>query len=343
MKTLLLIPVIVILSLHTTWAQNDSLSVKKIYRTWVIPTEKGRLTTGALFEVKDSSIRISNVVNKEDYLSGNFRVSELDAKNIKGIKLRRVGAQGTGLLIGTLSGALVGIITALSIKTNSSNHLEQDRQQGLSVMIPVLFIGIGISIGGTIGGAKLKIPIKGSQSRFDQNRDLLTYYSIKDNSEKSTTFLYPFKKLQDTVVDVDGNIYHTMALGGLVWMVEDLKIKHFRDGSAIADVTENNQGRGYQYNWLAVQDVRNLCPVGWHVPSMATWTSLVNSLGDESDTRSDKEWSFFAGRHAGQWWSSTESDSTHAQSLYINTKAEGLRVSTEAKNSGLRVRCFRDY
>ncbi len=343
MKTIFLIPVLVLLCLNLTKAQNDSLVVKKMYRTWVYPTGKGRVTQGALFEVKDSSVRISDVVNKEDYLSGNFRVSELDAKYIKGIKLRRIGAQGKGLLIGVLSGALVGIITTLSLNTKSSDSFVQDFQQGLKVFIPLVCIGIGTSIGGTIGGAKMNIRIKGNQSRFEENKDLLTPYSIKYNSEKSATFLYPFKKLQDTVVDVDSNIYHTMALGGQVWMIEDLRTKHFRDGSVITEVKENNLGRGYQYNWFAVQDVRNLCPAGWHVPSMATWTSLVNSLGEESEAKNDKEWSIFAEHHANQWWSSTKSDSTHAQSLYINTKAEGLRVSAEAKNSVMRVRCFRDY
>jgi len=342
MKTLLLIPVIVLLALHSTRAQTDSLKVGKMYHAWVIPAGKGRVTQGVLFEVKDSSIGISNVRNNEDYLAGHYKISELDASNIKRIKLRRIGAQGTGVLIGALSGALVGIIAILGQNTNKGNRLEQDRQQGLSVFIPLLLIGIGTSIGGTIGGAKLNIPIKGSQSQFDQNRSLLTKYSIKNNFVNNTSFSYYFKKLLDTVADVDGNIYHTMALGGQVWMVEDLKTKHFREGSEIPDVNNNNQGQGQQYNWLAVKDIRNLCPGGWHVPSMAAWTSLVNSLGIESDAGSKMEGSFFVSGQVGNWWSSTEADSTHAQSLYVNNKTEGVKAIRTTKNSGLSVRCIRD-
>jgi uncharacterized protein (TIGR02145 family) len=33
---------------------------------------------------------------------------------------------------------------------------------------------------------------------------------------------------------------------------------------------------GALYNWHAVNNVNGLCPTGWHVPSNAEWTQLVN-------------------------------------------------------------------
>ena len=38
---------------------------------------------------------------------------------------------------------------------------------------------------------------------------------------------------------------------------------------------------GKLYNWYAVNDPRGLAPAGWHVPSDAEWTELINCLGGE--------------------------------------------------------------
>jgi uncharacterized protein (TIGR02145 family) len=36
------------------------------------------------------------------------------------------------------------------------------------------------------------------------------------------------------------------------------------------------------YNWYAATDIRNIAPVGWHVPTDAEWTTLTTYLGGES-------------------------------------------------------------
>jgi uncharacterized protein (TIGR02145 family) len=35
---------------------------------------------------------------------------------------------------------------------------------------------------------------------------------------------------------------------------------------------------GYLYNWYAVNDPRKLCPAGWHVPTDAEWTTMIQTL-----------------------------------------------------------------
>ena len=55
----------------------------------------------------------------------------------------------------------------------------------------------------------------------------------------------------------------------------------------------NRTNYGYLYNWYAAKgmytpgtilpnDTLNICPSGWHVPTDAEWTTLINELGGES-------------------------------------------------------------
>jgi len=41
------------------------------------------------------------------------------------------------------------------------------------------------------------------------------------------------KRNKRTVKDFDGNIYQTVNIGPLVWMTENLKVTHYRNGDAI--------------------------------------------------------------------------------------------------------------
>jgi uncharacterized protein (TIGR02145 family) len=100
------------------------------------------------------------------------------------------------------------------------------------------------------------------------------------------------------VKDIDGNVYKTVTIGTQVWMAENLKTTHYRNGAAITNVTDNSiwyslssgaqctynndalNGNkfGRLYNGYAVTDTRNIAPTGWHVPSDAEWTILENYL-----------------------------------------------------------------
>jgi uncharacterized protein (TIGR02145 family) len=97
------------------------------------------------------------------------------------------------------------------------------------------------------------------------------------------------------VKDADGNIYQTIAIGNQVWMVENLRTTHYRNGDAIPQITEINEWSalttgaacdykndeknsgvyGKLYNWYAITDKRNICPKGWHIPTDEEWHTLV--------------------------------------------------------------------
>ncbi len=111
-----------------------------------------------------------------------------------------------------------------------------------------------------------------------------------------------------TVTDIDGNVYGTVKIGNQWWMMENLKVTHYRNGDPIQHVTENgtwgsltagaycnydnNEGNaavyGRLYNWYAVDDIRNIAPEGWHVPTDEEWKQLEISLGMSlSDANAD--------------------------------------------------------
>ena len=101
------------------------------------------------------------------------------------------------------------------------------------------------------------------------------------------------------VTDIDGNVYNSISYNGKVWMVENLKTTHYRDGSPITNITnnttwgtatseaycdyDNNSANaaayGRLYNLFAVKDSRNIAPAGWHVASYSEWQSMINYLG----------------------------------------------------------------
>lgn len=117
-----------------------------------------------------------------------------------------------------------------------------------------------------------------------------------------TSGMYIINSNTGTVTDIDGNIYQTVSIGSQVWMAENLKVTHYRNGDAIPNVVNgtswlnlitgaycnyNNDANnavvyGYFYNWYAVYDSRNIAPAGWHVPSDAEWQTLIKYLGGDA-------------------------------------------------------------
>jgi uncharacterized protein (TIGR02145 family) len=108
----------------------------------------------------------------------------------------------------------------------------------------------------------------------------------------------------ETVIDYDGNVYHVVKIGDQDWLVENLKVTHYRNGDAVPNVTgdaaweglaelekgaycdygnnpANGNIYGRLYNFYAVRDSRGLAPAGWHVATDAEWTTMTTFLGGE--------------------------------------------------------------
>jgi uncharacterized protein (TIGR02145 family) len=198
-------------------------------------------------------------------------------------------------------------------------------------------------------------------------------------------------------VTFDGYTYSSIVFGnGQEWMAENLRTSIYSNGDPIPNVpdefewTNLNTGAwveygviyGKLYNWYAVSDSRNLCPVGWHVPSDNEWSSFINYLDPNADGGSNTSntaggkmksvgtqlWifpnedatnesgftalpagirysgSFFGFGYATYWWSSTEysSGSSMAYNRNLSHSSGNVGRAGGYREDGMSVRCLRD-
>lgn len=210
--------------------------------------------------------------------------------------------------------------------------------------------------------------------------------SCKKNTDRNNT-------VQDvTVTDKDGNVYHSVKIGTQTWTVENLKVTKLNDGTSIPNVTANTEWSilttpgycwynndvanknlyGGLYNWYAVSTGK-LCPISWHVPSDAEWTTLINFLGGETVAGGKMKevglshWndpnigatnsSGFTGLSGGvrgnfgtfyylggdgYWWNSTESSISNARSIVLHFYDSNASRYSDLKWIGFSVRCIKD-
>jgi uncharacterized protein (TIGR02145 family) len=105
-----------------------------------------------------------------------------------------------------------------------------------------------------------------------------------------------------SVSDIDGNVYKTVKIGEQWWMAENLKTTKYNNGDLIGttspatlDISAESTPKyqwayngnesyvetyGRLYTWYSATDSRGICPIGWHVPSDADFTTLVSFLAN---------------------------------------------------------------
>ncbi len=119
-----------------------------------------------------------------------------------------------------------------------------------------------------------------------------------------TTAVFNKDKKYGTVADIDGNVYKTIKIGDQVWMAENLRTTHFRNGDAIPLVTDSADWAvqlsgaycnyndtenmdtiatyGRLYNWYSLVNYESIAPEGWRVPHSGDWNILIEYLGGDS-------------------------------------------------------------
>ena len=194
-----------------------------------------------------------------------------------------------------------------------------------------------------------------------------------------------------SVVDIDGNVYPTIQIGSQNWMAENLKCNRFQNGDLIPNITDqeewnnlltpasvyyNNDNAfscpyGRLYNWYAAADSRNVCPTGWHVPSLEEFEILNAYLGDgglagirlrslkfSSTFYNETNESGFSAMPSGAYyivgfaqlnyaiglWTNQESYPRHAFYKYLaGFYSPFITNGDQNKLVGLSIRCMQDY
>jgi uncharacterized protein (TIGR02145 family) len=142
---------------------------------------------------------------------------------------------------------------------------------------------------------ELIINIKFLESKFEKNVKMMKSILL---TVALTMSLFVFSQVKD----IDGNKYKTVKIGEQVWMAENLKVSHFRNGDLIPHLNSdslwneavrnkkpgwcylendsiNNNGRGKLYNYYALIDPRGIAIEGWRVANEADWNTLSMKLG----------------------------------------------------------------
>ncbi len=202
-------------------------------------------------------------------------------------------------------------------------------------------------------------------------------------------------KTYGTLIDQEGNSYRTIVIGNQEWMAENLKTSIYQNGDPIPNVIDgtqwgslssgawchyNNDSQyecpyGKLYNWYAAADPRNVCPTGWHVPSLEEWDVLridavandaakVKSAGNQYWIGSFANGSNLSGFSAlpngvryyqqdgmftqngnwATWWSSSIQSAGGCCSYYIAIEQGGFGISGNYPDirNGHAIRCLRD-
>jgi len=107
-----------------------------------------------------------------------------------------------------------------------------------------------------------------------------------------------------TCTDGDSNNYKAVTIGKQTWMAENLKATKYNDGTAISLVTSNTTWGGMfgpAYCWFNndagtyknlygalynayASNTTKLAPVGWHIATMAEWTTLKSYISSKTST-----------------------------------------------------------
>ncbi|MGB6036125.1 MAG: fibrobacter succinogenes major paralogous domain-containing protein [Cryomorphaceae bacterium] len=139
-------------------------------------------------------------------------------------------------------------------------------------------------------------------------------YAVNDQGvgygdELSFTTMETFYIEGEPLTDVEGNVYRTVEMEkeGMTWMAENLKVTSYNNGDPIPFIPdteawlEDSLGAycywendpsfvpdyGNLYKLTVVQDLRGLCPTGWHVPTNSDWNQLRDHVENYSTSTAD--------------------------------------------------------
>jgi uncharacterized protein (TIGR02145 family) len=199
----------------------------------------------------------------------------------------------------------------------------------------------------------------------------------------------------NTVTDCrDGQTYKTVTIGTQTWMADNL---NYADSAAMPNLKGNSwcynnradscAKYGRLYTWTAAMNIassyqsvsasaviatlqQGACPAGWHIPTSAEWTTLVNYVGGSSTAgtklKSTSGWydsgngtdaygfsalpagnrdydgDFVYVGHYANFWSATEDATDYAYYRDLGYSYADMDTVNYGKDNAFSVRCVQD-
>jgi uncharacterized protein (TIGR02145 family) len=216
---------------------------------------------------------------------------------------------------------------------------------------------------------------------FANANDAATTVSLSSNATIRANF-------QQAITDQrDGRVYRIVTIGTQTWMAENLNFN--ANGSVCYNNSPDSCAKyGRLYDWSTAMELpsscnssscanqvqsrhRGICPVGWHVPSDAEWTTLVNFVtngtggGAGARLKSTTGWNsggngtddfgfsalpggigwsgvFTVVGSFGSWWNATEHDASNARRRIIESGVSHVNSGSSMKFGLFSLRCVKD-
>ena len=291
-----------------------------------------------------------------------------------------------------LSGLGKGLYT-LSIISNGKILAQKIVVQGSAANSPTIsYLGASVASRTT---NRLKSASLEQQMQFNIGDRLLMKGSSVNGTKINTVVDIPATSKTVTFAftactDGDGNNYGTVKIGNQIWMTENLKTTKYNDGTAIATITDKtawagsytpaycwydndsvtytNNNYGALYKWAVVNGIKNVAPVGWHVPTDAEWTTLTsNHTGGSLKDPGTDNWSspnmgatnssgftalgsgersmygnFSVVREWGNWWSVSGYGAGYALYMCLQYLEPFTYRNNYNLMTGFSIRCVKD-
>jgi len=161
--------------------------------------------------------------------------------------------------------------------------------------------------------------------------------------------------------DRDGIEYRTVKIENQIWFKKNLQYKMLNGCWAYDGKEGNAISHGYLYDWDTIMNNgKNICPSGWHIPTKEEFETLLDNLGKEKkryNNIGDRGISGFDALFGGwrsndgeyhnieknaYFWTISEIDATDAWSLNVNKYYEQVSLKESYKKFGYSIRCIKD-
>ena len=245
-------------------------------------------------DAKDTTLMLSNYLKKSEAIaSGGVETDPVFNGSIaKGITATDTSNWNKKLNTSDTSGMLANYRTGLNQKLNITDTAK--------MLVPYLRDADTTNM-----LANYRTIINGKLDIKDTSLMLANYLkkveSLNTDLQAILDYINLFRIISGySYAEIDGYRYKIVRVGNQIWMAENLRTTKYRNGENIVTnysnwpfygqytigafaQYNNNDSMGNIYgkldNWFAVTDSRGICPLGWHIPTIPEWSTLISFLG----------------------------------------------------------------